>query len=102
LKHAEDLHEAWTVVTDAATALLVEEVAPRVSQMAQSMGCRSGKAFDLLTGYNLLDSQVRNAVREDLNKSRPDLLIISPPLSHLIHQRLRHVSTLHVSIAGGL
>ena len=54
---------------------------PRFSAYLGEHG-KSGRAYDLKTGYDLLDKTVQKKVDQELEELRPDLLIVSPPCTH--------------------
>ena len=61
---------------------------PRVAPIASELGMKSGKSYDILTGFNFLVSRVRNEVRQELDRDRPDVLIFSRVQSVLRMLRL--------------
>ena len=51
----------------------------RFSSQTDHFGLRSGQAFDLELGWNLLDSKQQQSVLEYIRTERPGLTIMSPP-----------------------
>lgn len=52
---------------------------PRVVPMAHRKGLRVGKSYDIGNGWNFLDPQHRKMCRDEIEKQKPQTLVISPP-----------------------
>ena len=62
---------------------LVTEVLspPRFAQAARDEGFEA-RSYDLLNGYDFRRKEDREAVRQELRKHSPDLLVLCPPCTH--------------------
>lgn len=52
---------------------------PRISQEPQKRKLTVGKAYDLLTGYNLQEHKDQQKMWRDLRADEPELVVCSPP-----------------------
>jgi len=52
---------------------------PRMVAVAKQVGLRAELSVDLLTGWNLLDPEVRLNVVQEIHRRRPRVLMMSPP-----------------------
>ena len=51
----------------------------RVTRACRQFGLVPGELFELRTGYDLSDKDVQQYVRQRIDQSDPELLIVSPP-----------------------
>ena len=52
---------------------------PRISKVAEAVGLKSGKAYDLTTGFDFQRPEVRKRVLTEIREQKPDLVVICPP-----------------------
>ena len=60
----------------------------RFSSQTDHFGCRSGQAFDLELGWNLLDPKQQRSVLDYIRTERPGLTVISPAMYQIQYMLL--------------